>query len=332
MLGLQVDKHKGTALMVAVAYQRPRIVSLLLDARADPDQPRPSDGATPLMFAAVKGAAGRSVLHELLRHGADPNATRVSGETAILDAARTQHWRLVSDLVVAGADPDLGSPDGATVLMRATECENVALMAQLLKMGAGTSATDGGGATALMIAVRTGNPDVVRVLLDGSGGSHDNTDTDIDYADRSGSTALLEAYLLDASTSSAFQKNSKTEIIRLLVDHGADLNSTHVLLIAATRGDLPLLRDLLGRGADPNRARPIDGWTPLMAACVRMNARGATEATRETFLAIIRLLLGRGADPNLPRSRSHLISGSGPGGTTPGPAPPRSRYCRYGCR
>ena len=120
------------------------------------------------------------------------------------------------------------------------------------------------------------------------------------------------------------------QVIRVAVGCAALFRS--VLLIAATRGDLPLLRDLLGRGADPNRARPIDGWTPLMAACVRMNARGATEATRETFLAIIRLLLGRGADPNLPRSRSHLISGSGPGGTTPGPAPPRSRYCRYGCR
>lgn len=57
-------------------------------------------------------------------------------------------------------------------------------------------------------------------------------------------------------------------MLKLLLDHGADLNAAPVLAVAARRGLAPVVDLLLDSGADPNRdaGRPNEEHTPLIAA------------------------------------------------------------------
>ncbi len=74
-----VTDHGGVAPAV------PAIVELLLDAGADPDNPRSAAGNTALHLAAYHGDA--DVVKLLLKHGADPVLLNNSGAT-VLDMAR----------------------------------------------------------------------------------------------------------------------------------------------------------------------------------------------------------------------------------------------------
>lgn len=65
-----------------------------------------------------------------------------------------------------------------------------------------------------------------------------------------------------------------TEIVELLLDHGADINAicyennhemTPAIVLAAWEGGIEVMKVLLDRGADPN-ARSSNGVTPLSTA------------------------------------------------------------------
>lgn len=88
---------------------------------------------------------------------------------------------------------------------------------------------------------------------------------------------------------------------------------------AVRNGDVPAVRAMLARGADPNSGEGINDWTPLLHA-VHKNQLGSVEALLDGhadpnravnggtplmwaagygYTPIVRLLLARGADPRL---------------------------------
>src|SRR5580704_5495019 len=145
----------------------------------------------------------------------------------------------------------------------------------LLAHGADPNAKDAKGATALMYAALYGDVEYVDVLL--KKGADPNASSDL------GVTALMWA-------AGDFTK------VRTLVAHGAKVNArsnsgvTALSVAAASPGNLPTVRLLLDKGADPTAADK-DGAGPLWLAC----ARGDTQIVEE--------LLRRGASPDETQTR-----------------------------
>tara|TARA_B100001094_G_scaffold81365_1_gene77590 strand:- start:109 stop:849 length:741 start_codon:yes stop_codon:yes gene_type:complete len=135
----------------------------------------------------------------------------------------------------------------------------------------------------LIPAVKRGDIVRVRELLD----SGEDPNTREHYTNR---TALMIA-----------SEYGHTEIIRLLLDRGADINSQNdsytALIKASMLGKGDMAEFLLVRGADPN-IQNIKGDTALMNAARYSNSILNLEEGTD-YIKVVELLLRHGADPNI---------------------------------
>lgn len=93
----------------------------LLELGADPSFQTDNLGATPLMYAAIKG--DQPMVEVLLQHGAELDARTSFGTTALMWAATNGHQEVVELLLVAGADPLIRDAENRTAKMLATAGE-----------------------------------------------------------------------------------------------------------------------------------------------------------------------------------------------------------------
>ena len=108
------------------------------------------------------------------------------------------------------------------------------------------------------------------------------TSKNVDTRDEDGRTPLMHAVLA---------AKSDPDIVRLLIDRGADVNAADkkgwtALHFAAQAGNAELVRTLLESGAKPD-PRDSDGATPLWRNLMS-----------STSMDIVRALVEAGADPN----------------------------------
>jgi ankyrin repeat protein len=262
-----------TALMTAARTGRAEAVRVLLDWGADANAAEQWRGQTPLMWAVAEGHAAAAGV--LIDYGADVNARSSAGNSALFFAVRRGDRQLVELLLRSGADIRRPTPEGTSPLVVAIVNAHWDLATWLLDRGADPNSGAPNG-TPLHSAIRVRNPDMV---------------------------ALPEPP----------PTGDSLDFIRALIAHGADVNaplargqtSTFLsltgatpFLLAAHSVDVPLMKLLVERGADP-RIPTRDKSTALMAAAGLGYDEGRHAAWTEAHsLAAVRLALDLGADVN----------------------------------
>jgi ankyrin repeat protein len=210
------DKDRYTPLLWAISDQRWNTASLLLDhganvnAQADNPNTGTTDGATPLVEAAMMPTAS-NIVRRLLERGARVNTTASNGWTALHYAIEVHApLSMVNLLIASGASVNAEEQvHGRTPLMLAcmshTTTQTIRL---LLAHGARINVKDWRGRTPLMEAAASDAPaiyiEVVRLLL-----THG---AKVNVQDERGLSPLMYAHHVDT--------------VRLLLAHGADPNQT----------------------------------------------------------------------------------------------------------
>ncbi len=296
-----------------------------------------AQSGAPLADATEK--MDRAKIGELLKQGADVNASQADGMTALHWAAYHDDLRTVALLINAGANAKAANNYAVTPLSLACTNGNTEIVLLLLKAGADPNAALGGGETALMIAARTGKPGPLKALL--------ARGADVNAQDRKGQTALMWAAadghaeavsaLLAAGAdfrtrvSSGFTpllfaaREGRTDVVRILLKAGADVNEaiqtqkvpsrgakagTSALLLAVENGHFELAIALVKAGADPNDQR--SGCAALhMISWVRKPNRGDSEdgdpppigSGKLTSLEFVKQMVAHGAKVNLAQEK-----------------------------
>lgn len=209
-------------------------------------------GNTPLMQAAFY--LDERTVKSLTKLGLDIDAKNVDGMTALMFGAHDA--RMVRLLIDAGADVNARSAvDRTPLLLACTFAGNLDSVQALLDGGARIDVADGRGWTPLIVAARTGDMAMLQRLLDSGVDINEGT------AKRLGPG--------NAMTQSAWA--GSTGAVQLLLDRGFSTGENRLglpLIVASTHGWTEIVELLLAHGADAN-ARVVTNYipdTPLTAA------------------------------------------------------------------
>jgi uncharacterized protein len=156
----------------------------------------------------------------LLAEGASVAATDASGVTALIAAAYRNHLEVARLLIESGADVNVQDSTRQSAYLITTSEGYLDLLRLTLAAGADVHRTDSYNGTGLIRAAHRGHVEIIRELL--------QTDIPVDHVNRLGWTALLEAIILGDGGP------RHTEVVRLLVDAGANVN------LADSNGVTPL--------------------------------------------------------------------------------------------
>jgi ankyrin repeat protein len=297
--------------MLAARAGRAEAVSLLLSRGADANAAERRTGTTALMWAALDNQA--DAVKALVRGGAGVNArSKVTAyphtPPGVIGDALEEGYSYVGQTVLPRG--------GWTALMYAARQGASAAVAALADAKEDLDVVDPNGTTALGLAVINGHAGVAMLLLDR--GANPN------IADRTGMTPLYAAVDLHTMAFGFGRPNpspavvaASVEMATMLLAKGSDPNarlSGRVLkrvynagdgklgkgatayMRAARAGDVPLMRLLIDRGADPSLTQE-NGNTPLLLAA-GLGFRGAIGGTEQMALEAIRFSLEHGAGIN----------------------------------
>lgn len=95
-------------------------------------------------------------VNDLLERGADINAQKVNGDTALIIFANLGLINGVTKLLKLGADINIQNQQGMTALMFAVAQDNATMIKLLLDAKANPNIADNDGDTALLLAVKDG--------------------------------------------------------------------------------------------------------------------------------------------------------------------------------
>ena len=317
-----------TPLMAAARAGSVPAARLLLTRGADVNAADSFQNATALMWASSEGHL--EMVDLLLEAGANPNLqARVNtlterhnadfptgGFTALMWAARSGHEALVRRLVAGGADVNLKNGDGASAAMIAIYNDRFDLAATLLDLG--SDAND--GSLYMAVEMREGTTD--QFAFDGSRRrpDHPNERTALDlmrlllargadpnkpFIGQMHSTSMPNTDRFDNTPFYRAAIAADVEALKLLIEHGADLEQTPPLPPPAeAAADEPAA----GRGrGNPNAGRTAamvamtGGRGPAMTggpAYIREGPAPYREPGSRKPEDAFALLLGAGANPN----------------------------------
>src|SRR6185369_5006950 len=244
-----------TALMWASARRHPEMMQLLISKGADVNarsidrnyqrhiqaEGRPknldSGGFTPLLYAARENCT--ACVDVLLKNGADVDLADPDGVSPLLVAIMNANWDLARQLILAGADVNQWDTFGESPLFMAVDLRN--------RIDGGRASIDPTNTTTGLIVVKTlleNHADPNMQLFFRPANMRGATNT-------RGATPLIRA-----------ANNGDLEVVKLLLDHGADATvymadrqtAIHAVLSgrSAEKQALDLIRVLHDAGTDVN--------------------------------------------------------------------------------
>ncbi|XP_065345586.1 uncharacterized protein LOC135943106 [Cloeon dipterum] len=230
-----------------------------------------SDDSTALHWASKLGHL--RFVQELLAHGADLEAVKDNGETALMLACSSFHSNVetIDFLLTKNADANVKDIKGMTALIHTSREGNLEALQKLLQHGADLTLKDVEGKNAFHHAIR--HFELVSFLLDQNGDLATEQTND-------GSTALHLAL-----------KTGDERVLQWIVTKNIDIDASNdegetVLILACQRKKWTSVDMLLAKNPDVNR-RDKRGRTPLFYA--------GNAGNREVVLK----LLDHGANPAL---------------------------------
>ncbi|MBM3778226.1 MAG: hypothetical protein FJW23_08305 [Acidimicrobiia bacterium] len=275
-----------TPLSLACGDAGVEMVELLLAAGADPNRALRS-GETPLMTATRAGDL--AIVEALLARGVDVNVQEQShGQTALMWAFSRDHLDIARALMDRGAYVNAASDAGFTPLLFATRQGNLDAVRLLQSRGAYVHATASDGVNALHVAVVRGHIELAEHLL--AGGVDPNAAgpgyTALHWAAGRWDSVTTHEYFETPPQPAGWPDEwrlliglhgePKFRIIKSLLAYGADPNvrttkppprfgysfqafvraggsllGASPFLLAASVGDVPVMRLLLAAGAIP---------------------------------------------------------------------------------
>ena len=277
-----------TALMWSVREDRPALVSLLL-ARGASLELKTRTGARPA--ARPPGAGGGSHGVGIVRGGVPPQGEQPptpGGMTALSFAAREGRLEAARLLLDAGADVNAREANGISPLVMALTNRHTAVAALLLSRGADPNAADWWGRTPLWSAVDMRNLDL-------------DSRTFENGVERAPVLELIEALIAKGADVNARVKEFPPQR-RFMMPLGSlawvDFTGQTPFLRASLSADVPLMKLLLSKGADPN-IPTLNGTTALMAAAGVNWVIGQTYSESPAmYLEAVKLCLELGGDVN----------------------------------
>jgi ankyrin repeat protein len=277
-----------TALMWAVREDRPELVSLLLGRGASLEL-KTRTGAKPAV--RPPGAGGGSHGVGIVRGGVPPQGEQPptpGGMTALSFAAREGRLEAARLLIDAGADVNAREANGITPLVMAITNRHTPVAALLLARGADPDAADWWGRTPLWAAVDMRNLDLDSRTLENG-------------VERGPVWELIEALIAKGADVNARVKEFPPQR-RFMMPLGSlawvDFTGQTPFVRASLSADVPLMKLLLAKGADPTIAT-FNGTTALMAAAGVNWVVGQTYSESSgMYLEAVKLCLELGGDVN----------------------------------
>jgi uncharacterized protein len=316
------DRSGDTVLMAAVRSGSLEAVTVLVEAGADVNAADPQLGHTVLMWAVRSDSA--SIVRLLLARGASLEArTRIGAKPAARPPGAGGGSHGVG-IVRSGVPPQgeqLPTPGGMTPLLFAARDGSLEAARVVIEAGANLNAADPNGMTPLMMAITNGQIRVAQLLIDKG--------ADVRAADWYGRTPLwaaVEIRNLDVrsgATDNGIDRDAAMRLITSILDKGADVNARvkefppqrrHLLPLAslewvdftgqtpfiraAQSADVPVMKLLLAKGADP-ALTTVNGTSALMAAAGVNWVVGQTYSESPArWLEAVQLCLELGLDVN----------------------------------
>jgi uncharacterized protein len=316
------DRSGDTVLMAAVRSGSLEAVTVLVEAGADVNAADPQLGHTVLMWAVRSDSA--SIVRLLLARGASLEArTRIGAKPAARPPGAGGGSHGVG-IVRSGVPPQgeqLPTPGGMTPLLFAARDGSLEAARVVIEAGADLNAADPNGMTPLMMAITNGQIRVAQLLIDKG--------ADVRAADWYGRTPLwaaVEIRNLDVrsgATDNGIDRDAAMRLITSILDKGADVNARvkefppqrrHLLPLAslewvdftgqtpfiraAQSADVPVMKLLLAKGADP-ALTTVNGTSALMAAAGVNWVVGQTYSESPArWLEAVQLCLELGLDVN----------------------------------